>query len=172
MRTVLLWLAALMTFAVIGAVGLLFYHGALLKVSVSEDEFGPFQFVFQPVIAANPQSADRISREIDEMLAGIGVEATRPMSIHYRDGSAQIGLVVEDVYLNLRLSNGTTVRDIDQVRYAVTAFPWKSPLSPVVGRYKAEPALEAYREAKGYNQSELMTLLAGENILFMQPIMP
>lgn len=156
----------------IGAAGLLLYHGAHLKVNVSEEDHGPFHYVFQPVISASHQSVGRITGEIDEMLAGIGVEKTRPMSIYYGDGSAQIGLVVEDVQLNLMLSNGTTTRNLVEDRYAVVSFPWKSPLSYLVGHYKAKVELKNYRSANGYDQAELVTLYQGDSILFMQPVKP
>lgn len=123
--------------------------------------------MFQPQVYVTHQSVGRITREIDDMLGGIGVENTRPMAIYYTDGSAQVGLAVEDVQLNLMLSNGTATRTVPEFKYIVAAFPWKSPLSDIVGYYRVDPELQKYRTMNGYGQAEGMTLHQGDHILYL-----
>lgn len=153
-----------------GATGMLFYHGAFTKVEIAEERHGPYRLVFRPQIYVTRQSEARITEEIDTMLSGIGVEKRQPMAVYFSDGSAQVGVSVEDVQLNLTLSNGTTTRTIPGEDYMVARFPWKSPLSPMVGYYKVDPVLNRYRETLGYVQTEDMTLYQGDHILYLTRI--
>jgi len=123
--------------------------------------------VFQPQVYVTHQSVGRITGEIDDMLGGIGVENTRPMAIYYPDDSAQVGLAVEDVQLSLMLSNGTATRTVPEYQHIAAAFPWKSPLSYIVGYYKVDPELQKYRMMNGYDEAEGMTLHEGDHILYL-----
>lgn len=155
---------------VLGAVGILAFHGIFQNIKVSEQAHGPFQFVFQPQVYVTQQSVGRITGEIDDMLGGIGVENTRPMAIYYPDGSVQVGLAVEDVQLSLMLSNGTATRTVPEYNYIEAVFPWKSPLSDIVGYYKVDRELQKHRAMNGYDQAEGMTLYQGDHILYLARI--
>lgn len=49
-------------------------------------------------------------------------------------------------------------------------FPFKHPLSFVVGFLRVAPALSAYRAAHGYRDGPSYTLLEGDTILYVQPV--
>ena len=153
-----------------GTAGTLYYHGAFQEVVITEETHGPYRFVFQPQVSVTSQSVGQITDEIDAMLAGIGVEKRRPMAIYFPDGSAQVGLSIEDVELSLMLSNGTATRTVPESEYMSALFPWKSPLSFLVGYYKVDPVMQAYRLKKGYPGAEAMTVYEGDHILHLQRI--
>ena len=166
MRIVLRVLAAL----VLSAVGLAGYHGALSPVLISEESLGPFQFVYRPVVSVNHQKVTRLTSEIDLMLASIDVEHRKPLYVYFPDGSAQIGLKVDGVELDLTLSNGTRVQTIPEQEFLVARFPLRSPLSSFVGRMKVDVALAEYRRVKGYEASGVMTLYDGKTIIYLQSV--
>ncbi len=166
MRIVLRVLAVL----VISTVGLAGYHGAFSRVALSEQSLGPFQFVYRPVSSINHKEVAHISSEMGLMLASIDVEHRAPLHIYFPDGSAQIGFQVEDVELELALSNGTRVQIIPEQEFVIARFPRRSPLSPFVGRMKVDPLLADYQITNGYTASEVMTLYDETTITYLTSV--
>ncbi|MBO6596952.1 MAG: hypothetical protein JJ921_14745 [Pseudomonadales bacterium] len=67
-------------------------------------------------------------------------------------------------------SNETATRTVPEVDDMAAAFPWKSPLSYMVGYNKVDPEMQAYRLSKGYSNAGAVTVYEGDHILHLQPI--
>lgn len=104
------------------------------------------------------------------MLTSIDVEHRAPLHIYFSDGSAQIGFQIEDVELELALSNGTRVQIIPEQVFVIARFPRRSPLSPFVGRMKVDPLLADYQITNGYTASEVMTLYDETTITYLTSV--
>jgi hypothetical protein len=61
-------------------------------------------------------------------------------------------------------------RTIPAAPSLVARFPWKHPVSFVVGYFRVVPSLHLHREAHGYQDGPSYTVNLGDTILYVQPI--
>jgi hypothetical protein len=169
-RTFLVFLAV---FGV-ALLGLAAYLGLFLSVSISEEDRGPFTFVYQPVSRdpgepVDVQTVGQVTDDIAAMLDGIGLTVREPLQVYQPDGAVEVGFSVDADIRGLRLSNGTTMRVIPRQSMLATRFPWRHATSFMLGDLKVNPALKAYRESNNLAETEAMTLYEGSSILYLQP---
>lgn len=161
-------LVILVVVVLVGAGYLGFFHG----VHVEEVECGPFKFVYREMSGTNMKKVGEITTALAGLLDAQGIQQRKPLDVFFPDSTAQIGFAVEGVPESklAALSGETKIRDIPAGRCMKADFPWKNPLSFMVGYMKVDPALKKHRESHGYKKVEAMTLNQGKSILYLQPI--
>lgn len=148
------------------------YMGAFERIEISEKDQGPFTFVYRDMSAGGMSKVREMTTALDLLLESRGVTHRRPLDVFFPDQRGEIGFAVEGALpaqLTL-LAAEAKVREIPVQRCMVAEFPWRNPLSFVVGYFKVDPALAKHRNAHGYKKVEALALNNGDVIVYMQPI--
>ena len=89
-------------------------------------------------------------------------------------GPSDIGFIVQPKDLDKALAARHTLlhRTIPAQRFLTAAFPYRSPLSFMVGYWKVDPLLRGYRAAHHLQRSWAATMNEGPTILYLQPVVP
>jgi hypothetical protein len=151
------------------------YHGAFRSVVITESDEGPFLFVYREMRGVDMAEIGRITDDLNMQLASAGVSDMRPFDLFQPEDSAsanEVGFVVaeSDAARVGQMGAGVMVKTIPRQRYMLTTFPFKSRLSFVVGFFKVDPALRAYREQKGYRAALAISRNDGDTITYLQPV--
>ena len=148
------------------------YMGMFRRVQIAVSSQGPFTFVYRSMSGTNMSQVRQITTELSEVLREVGVTDARPLDVFYPDGAAQIGFAVGDLTdeQTAALNSKASVREIPEQECITARFPWRNPLSFIVGYLKVDPALARHRAANSYRKVEAMALNEGPTILYMQPI--
>ncbi len=146
--------------------------GAFQTVVIGERLQGPTTFVYREMTGNNMKTVGDITTGLAKVLDGAAVTQRKPMDVFYPDGRAEIGFEVEGAtHTTLAsLGDGIKVRELPVQSYMYTIFPWKNPASFLVGFFKVDKALAAYRKSHGYKKVEAMTINEGKTIVYLQPI--
>ena len=156
---------------VLGGAG---YLGLFHGVHVEEGQCGPFKFVYREMSGANMKKVREITDSLAALPTAQGISQRKPLNVYFPDGSAQIGFAVEGApeAKLAALSGEAKIRDIPAGRCMKAEFPWKNPMSFMVGYMKVDPALKKHRESHGYKKVEAMTLNLDQekSILYLQPV--
>jgi len=165
-------LALLLGFALLAAATFL---GAFTRVRVEERSVGPHHFVYRTMHGADPVQVGLITDQVGEALRAAGVTQLQPLDLYYPEGSRErneIGFAVgeADAARAASLDASFLQRTLPAEAALTVRFPWKHPLSYVVGALRVIPALRAYRAANGYQDGPSYTLHDGDTILYVQPI--
>lgn len=165
----------LMFFALIIAIviGGYAYMGGFHRVVIEEKHMGPFKFVYQEIVAAEISKVGDITTAVAETLRSKDVTVLQAFDLYKPDGSGQVGFLVkefEPVKLKA-LEPAIKSRIIPAQLCMVTKFPWKNPLSYIMGYMKVDPELTAYREKYGYKEVWAATRHDGDFITYIQPIL-
>ncbi|HKQ98316.1 MAG TPA: hypothetical protein VJV75_10605 [Candidatus Polarisedimenticolia bacterium] len=170
MRIVLIGIVVL----VVAVTALAFYMGCFRRVTISEETRGPFTLVYRDMAAGDMKKVGEITSALDTLLSGAGVAKRKPLDVFLPDGTGEIGFAVEGVPAETlaRLGGEAKVKEIAAQRCMVAEFPWRNPMSFMVGYFKVDPALTGHRTAHGYRKVEALALNDGDRIIYMQPVVP
>lgn len=149
--------------------------GAFTSVVVEEREAGPYTFVYRTMPGAEPAQVGALTDELAQTLRAGGIAPREPLDLFYPEGSAQpseIGFAIasEDAPRVAAHDPSLHVRELPAQPALVARFPWRHPLSFVVGFFKVVPALTAARAARGLRDGPSYTVNLGDTILYVQPI--
>ena len=144
--------------------------GAFAEVTIAERPIGPYAFAYRELPNATPADVGRVTEELVGELSAAGASDLKPLGVYGPDGSAQIGVAVGGGLDKLASLGDVHTRELRAERGLVAEFPWRMPLSFVVSYVKVNPALERYREAKGYGPAPAWVLLDGGTIVNMMPV--
>jgi hypothetical protein len=105
-------------------------------------------------------------------LAGVGIMSAEPFDAFRPDGHNDIGFRVaaQDTALLAQLGPAWKRRTIEAAPSMTARLPWRSPLSFVVGYFKIDPALRAWRSRHGYSKTVAYVIHEGATSLYVQPI--
>ena len=148
------------------------YMGVFTSVQVEERMLGPFTLVYREMNANNLKLVGEITDSLSAILAAKKIESRKPLDVFYPDGHAEIGFAVEG-YIPEQIAfpaDVAKVRTISAQQCMAVTFPWRNPLSFIVGYMKVDPALAKHRKERGYAQSEAYSLNNGDTITYFQPI--
>lgn len=164
--------ALFLLFGVIVLCALLVYMGGFNSIVIAEQNKGPFTFVYRNVKSADMKKIGEVTSSIDSLLKSRRINERRPLDIFHPDGSSEIGFVVEDASIEAleEIRRTENVKHIPVRLYMVTEFPWRNPMSFMIGYFKVDPALTTHREKYGYVKTEALALNVGDTIVYMQPI--
>jgi len=148
------------------------YMGAFERIDIAEKDQGPFTFIYRDMAAGDMGKVGEITTALDSLLKSQGVTRRKPLDIFFPDGRGEIGFAVDGALPEqlTTLADEAKVREIPVQRCMVAEFPWRNPISFVVGYFKVEPALAKHRSAHGYKKVEALALNNGDVIVYMQPI--
>lgn len=166
------------TLAVLGGLlvimaALLGWMGALAAVPVQEQDHGPFSFVYVQDATADFGRVRELTEALGQRLETAGFRQRKPAQIYYPTGRGiqnQIGFVVDRTVPFELLGAETFFRPIPAQRYAAARFPFRNPLSYVLGYFRVDPVLKEHRQQKKYAESSVMVILEGDSILYLQRI--
>ncbi len=149
------------------------YMGGFHRIEIEEIHVGPFKYVYREIVAAEIKKVKEITTAVAESLHSKNVTVLQPFDLYKPDGSGQIGFLVKEFEpLKLKtLEPEIKSRIIPAQLCMVTTFPWKNPLSYIIGYLKVDPEFKAYREKHGYKEVWAATRHDGEIITYIQPIM-
>ncbi len=148
------------------------YLGAFHRVVIEEANHGPFTFVYREMVGTDMRQIEEITMALAGPLAEAGIDSRVPLDVFYPDGRTEAGFAVdgaEEAQLR-RLEGHALVREIAADTFMSTRFPWRNPLSFIVGYFKVDPALARHRAAHGYKKVEALALNTANTILYLQPI--
>ncbi len=151
------------------------YLGAFASVVVKEQSMGPYRFVYRGLEGADPRQVGAITDQVGAALRAAGITRIRPFDLYYPPGAGdpnEIGWEVAEEHAAAltTLDRSYLQRTLPAQPCLVARFRWKHPLSFVVGFFKVDRALKAYREARGYQAAAAYTLNEGQTILYLQPV--
>jgi hypothetical protein len=166
--------------AVAGALVLLFlgtlgWMGGLTGVQVQEQEKGPYSFVYVQEASTDFARVGELTEALGQRLDAAGFRQRQPAQIFYPAGRGvqhQVGFVVDRSVPYEVLGNDTFFRPLPAQRFMVARFPYRNRLSFVLGAWRSDAALRAHREQRGYGDNQVMVILEGNAIVYLQPIAP
>lgn len=167
-------LAVIGGFAVVIA-GVLGWMGAFASVRIEERDAGPYPFVYVQDAGSDSGRVRELTEALGARLEAAGFQQRQPAQIYYPAGRGiqnQIGFVVDRAVTREVLGTDTFFRPVPVQRYMTARFPFRNPLSFVMGHYRVDPALRAYRQAKRYGETYAMVILEDDSILYLQPVAP
>lgn len=149
LRTLGLFVALLLVAVVTG----LAYLGAFASVEVEERAMGPFRFVYRTLDGADPRRVGEITEQVGNALRAAGVMRIRPFDVYYPEEAStpnEIGWEVAEEHFQAltALDLSFLQRTIPAKPCMVARFPWKHPLSFVVGLWSRRRAARAPRGAR------------------------
>ena len=157
----------------VAVAGLLGWLGAFGKVEIREQDFGPYSFVYVQETTADLAKVRQLTQELGKRLDAAGFPQRQPAQIYYPTGRGiqnQVGFIVDRTVPFELLGAETFFRPIPAQRYMAAHFPFRNPLSYMVGQFRVEPAFAAYRRQKNYAESHALVIHEGDRILYLQPV--
>ena len=155
--------------------GLLGWMGALSGVQVQEQDMGPYPFVYVQDTTTDFSKVGQLTEALGQRLEAAGFRQREPAQIYYPPGRGiqnQIGFVVDRAVTKEVLGTDTFFRPVPVQRCLVARFPFRNPLSFLLGSLRVEPALGRYRQQKNYGDTQVMVILEGDSIVYLQPVAP
>jgi hypothetical protein len=148
------------------------YMGAFARIEITEEDRGPFTFVYRDMASGEMNKIGEITTSLNALLESRGVALREPLDVFLPDGRGEIGFAVEDAAPEqlTALTAHSGLKEIPRQRCMVAQFPWRNATSFLVGYFKVDPALSKYRDAHGYKRVEALALNDGNVIVYMQPI--
>ena len=149
------------------------YMGGFHRVVIEEIYVGPFKYVYREIVAAEIKKVGEITTAVADSLHSKDVTVLQPFDLYKPDGSGQIGFLVKEFEpIKLKALEPTIKSRIIPAQLCmVTTFPWKNPLSYIIGYAKVNPEFATYREKHGYKEVWAATRHDGDIITYIQPIM-
>ena len=157
----------------VAVAGLLGWLGALTGVQVSEQDLGPYPFVYVQDTTTDLKEVWQLTDALGERLDAAGFTQRQPAQVYYPTGRGiqnQIGFIVDRTVPFELLGAEAFFRPIPVQRYMVVRFPFRNALSYVVGGFRVEPAFAAYRKQKNYAETHALVIHEGGSILYLQPV--
>jgi hypothetical protein len=165
---ILMIIVGILLVVVLGGLG---YMGAFGAVNVEEREMGPYLFVYVQEATTDFSKVGQLTENLGQRLEEAGFDQRKPAQVYYPPGRGiqnQIGFVVDRPVALAVLGAETFFRPIAAQRYMVASFPYRNPLSFMLGYFRVEPVFKAHREAKGYPETNATVILEGDSILYLQ----
>ena len=157
----------------VAVAGLLGWLGAFAKVEIREQELGPYAFVYVQETTADLAKVRQLTQELGARLDASGFTERQPAQVYYPTGRGiqnQVGFIVDRTVPFELLGAETFFRPIPPQRYMTARFPFRNPLSYVVGQFRVEPAFAQYRQERKYAESSALVIHEGDHILYLQPV--
>lgn len=159
--------------ALVVVLGVLGWMGALSPVEVAERDMGPYQFVYVHETSTDHDKIGQLTDALGTRLEAAGVAQRKPAQEYFPNGRGmqnRIGFLVEQTVGPDVLGPETFFQVIGTQRYMVVEFPFRNPMSFVVGHLRVSPAFEAHVRKHSYAPAGAFVILDGDRILYLSPI--
>ncbi|HMV25661.1 MAG TPA: hypothetical protein PLH27_00790 [bacterium] len=151
------------------------YMGVFVSITIREQRIGPYHFIYKEMHGTDAREVGKITTELRLLLTNNGFTNIAPLDIYFPDQKPNhIGFMADDARVEAIITTDSLLkyRNIPEQRCMTTGFPYRNPMSYLVGYIKVDAALSKYRETHGYKKTEAGTIHQDENILYFQPIIP
>jgi hypothetical protein len=169
---ILLLVLAVLAAAIVGGLAWL---GAFTGIAVEERDMGPYGFVYVQEASDDFGRIGQLTEALGARLEQAGLRERKPAQVYFPAGRGiqnQIGFIVEQKPVNEVLGAETFFRPIPVQRYMVARFPFRNPMSFMIGGARVSGAFERHRAARKYGETQALVILDGGTILYLQPIEP
>jgi hypothetical protein len=149
-------------------------HAAFRSVVITEQDLGPYEFVYATAPQGTFGAIRRITVAIEGDLSRAGIEDMKPFDVYPSSpGPSDIGFILQAKDLAKALAIRPTLvhRTIAAQRFLTATFPYRSPFSFIVGFWKVDPRLRRYRDEHHLQRTWAATLNQGPAILYLQPLL-
>jgi hypothetical protein len=151
------WLVIVIVVLALIVVAWLAYMGFFAKLTVTEQQIGPYTLVYEEYVGPYSDTGKVIKRVYDGCkqegvmtLKGFGIYLTSPKEVAWDKQRSEIGCVLEpqDLGKARKLAKKFKIKVWPKSSCLVTEFPIKSDLSYMIGPMKAYPELNKAMAAK------------------------
>ncbi len=170
MKRVFKILLSILLGIVVLAVAAYAYLGGFRSITIEEKQMGPFHFAYREMVGTDFSKVREITTALDAELRSKGLTSLQQFDLFNPEGGGEIGFVVSENEAQQLLSSSIRIKTIPAQQCMVTTFPWKNPISYMIGFMKVDPALEAHRKKNGYRKIWAATRHDGDLITYLQPI--
>lgn len=146
------------------------YLGGFRSITIEEKQMGPYLFAYREMVGTDFSKVSEITTALDAELRSKGVTTLQPFDLFNPEGGGEIGFAVSESEAEQLLNSSIRIKTIPMQQCMVATFPWKNPMSYMIGFMKVDPALEAYRKTNGYRKTWAATRHNGDTITYLQPI--
>lgn len=161
--------------------GMSAWMGAFSNVTVTEKEFGPVTFMYEPFTGPYSETQPAFDKVQGYMKAeglpvskGIGVYYDNPRNVPAEKCRSECGIIIPENALGrvAELSGKYRIRTIEKGNFLYAEFPYKNALSFMFGPIRVYPEFSNVIGAKGYAPSYSIELYeeASGKIIFLMPI--
>jgi hypothetical protein len=161
MQNVLKILGIIVGVIVLGIIIFLGSLGAFSKITVTEQEVGPYTYVYKSFVG-DYKLTETVFDDVYAQLKknnipaglGIGIYYDNPQTVAADKLRSDCGSIIADTDAAKakKLGKDFTVKTLPKAKRVVAEFPIKNTLSYILGPIKAYPALMAYAKDKGYSE--------------------
>ena len=154
------WFFIVVLVALLALLAFLAYLGIFSPLKVTEQEMGPFTFVYESYVGQYKDTGKVFHKVYQAMLAE-GITTVRGIGIYYDDPAitpkdklhSDCGVIIETKdyakLADLKKKN-FKIMSLPKEMSVVAEFPLKNPVSLMIGPMKGYPALVKYFQRKGY----------------------
>ncbi len=173
---ILIGLGILVVIIVIGALVYCSYIGMFTKINITEEQMGPFYFVYAPYKGDYAKVGPTMDKVRARLESEFGIKPMRAMGIYYSDPrsvktadlKADVGFLLEKSYETLAdsIMKKMWVRIMFQKNYMVAEFPMKNKTSIMAGIMKVYPEVTKYMKLKGYKPVPAIEIYEKDRIIY------
>jgi hypothetical protein len=161
---------------------LLWNAGLFHKIEIEETEMGPYVLIYNDLTGPykgikNVQDEiyyALLNKEKIETYKGFGIYYDDPKKIPEEKLRSIGGCILEEKDFDKLpdLKNKYKVKSFEKQKCAVTSFPFKNPLSVMLGLLRVYPSLNEYFEKKNLKHNEMMEIydIPAKKIIYIHPI--
>lgn len=143
---------------IVAAAVLLIQAGLLYKTAVQEAQTGPYTLVYLEHTGDYSKSAQVQMEVYNKLIAEFGINTTKGFGIYFDDPAvtpkdklrSEVGCILEgeDIKKAAFVSSKFKVKTLEKKQGLVVEHPFNSPLSIMIGIYKAYPLINKFVKDK------------------------
>lgn len=168
------FISFLFVIVVVWGGALLYYSWYFQSITIEEKEMWPYTLVYEAYTGDYASVQPVIDKIYDGLLYDFQIKTTASFGIYYDNLASSVGVVVGPEYsLELsRLRDKYNVKIWNKQKALVAEFPYKSPLSIIVGVMKVYPEYQKYVLSGGIQMREVMEIYdrTAKKIFYVMPI--
>jgi DNA gyrase inhibitor GyrI len=176
MKKVLIVLGVLVVIIAAGVLYYCSYIGMFTKVNITEQQMGPFYFVYTPYTGDYSKVGPSMEKVRARLESEFGIKPMRAMGIYYSDPrtvkiedlKADVGYLLDKSYETLAdsIMKKMWVKIMFPKNYAVAEFPMKNKASIMMGIMKVYPEITKYMQSKGYKPVPAIEIYEKDKIIY------
>ncbi len=166
-------MSAISTILIIFLATYLIYHGIFVSVKITEDNRGPYVLVCEKYVGDYKNTGEIMDRIYESLRSkekisprrGFGLYFDNPETVEKEKLRSIVGCVLdsEDLDRKEELAQKYRVEEIPSSWCVTTAFPYRTPLSIIIGVFKVYPKLGDYLDEKKYADVPIMEIYDAYN---------
>jgi hypothetical protein len=173
------WIGIVLVLLLVLIAVFLWYMGLLNTLQVSEQEAGPYTYVYEKFVGPY-WDTEHVFQKVDSSLKAEGIATDKAIGIYYDDPAkvakeklrSDCGFVLQEKDLSKvpDLKKKYHVATMPMKKSIVVEFPKRNKMSYLLGPMKGYPGLMKYAQEKNYKMAMPYELYAKEKILYIMEI--